>query len=437
MSSRNRSPRYNGSRRQRRSQPPLMENLENRLVLSGLNLVPPPHTVHPIPPAAQPKASPIVIGKSATSPFGGPTADGSSTAVGLSPNQLRAAYGMNQVTFGTGPGQIKGDGLGQTIALVIWGDNQSFQPTSSPNYVGSALQVFDKTFGLPDPPSFQIYTQNGVVGRTNTNLGAGDELALDVEYSHSMAPMANIDLVEASSNSFVDLGQAEFSAAAILDASVVSMSFGASLESAGFGYYEQELDAAYFMPAIAANPNVTFLASTGDSGAAPGAGYPAVSPLVGGVGGTVITVNGTSPNYTYGGETGWTDGGGNFSNTYPQPSYQVADGFDSNGFRTIPDISSNAGTPVAIYDPFDFPATPWVGVEGTSISSPTWAGFIAVADEGRQYLYDEAPLGGPSQTLPHCTRWAALQTLRPITTPISMTSSRATMASQPGRDMTW
>ncbi len=400
MSSRNRSPRYNGSRRQRRSQPPLMENLENRLVLSGLNLVPPPHTVHPIPPAAQPKASPIVIGKSATSPFGGPTADGSSTAVGLSPNQLRAAYGMNQVTFGTGPGQIKGDGLGQTIALVIWGDNQSFQPTSSPNYVGSALQVFDKTFGLPDPPSFQIYTQNGVVGRTNTNLGAGDELALDVEYSHSMAPMANIDLVEASSNSFVDLGQAEFSAAAILDASVVSMSFGASLESAGFGYYEQELDAAYFAPAIAANPNVTFLASTGDSGAAPGAGYPAVSPLVGGVGGTVITVNGTSPNYTYGGETGWTDGGGNFSNTYPQPSYQVADGFDSNGFRTIPDISSNAGTPVAIYDPFDFPATPWVGVEGTSISSPTWAGFIAVADEGRQYLYDEAPLGGPSQTLP-------------------------------------
>ena len=69
--------------------------------------------------------------------------------------------------------------------------------------------------------------------------------------------------------------------------------------------------------------------------------------------------------------------------------------------RTSPDISSDAGTPVAIYDPFDFgTSTPWVGVEGTSISSPTWAGFIAVADQGRQFLYNEAPLDGVTQTLP-------------------------------------
>ena len=36
MSSRNRSPRIDGSRRKRRSTPPLLENLENRLVLSAI-----------------------------------------------------------------------------------------------------------------------------------------------------------------------------------------------------------------------------------------------------------------------------------------------------------------------------------------------------------------------------------------------------------------
>ena len=160
MSSRNRSSRINGSRRQRRSLPPLLESLENRLVLSNINPVPT-------------NVIPITVGTPVASPFGHRSTDGSSTAVGLSPNQVRAAYGMDQVTFGTSPNTIQGDGAGQTIAIVIWGDNLSLEPTTSPSYAGSALQVFDKTFGLPDPPSFQIYTQNGQVGRTGTNLAYG------------------------------------------------------------------------------------------------------------------------------------------------------------------------------------------------------------------------------------------------------------------------
>ena len=38
-------------------------------------------------------------------------------------------------------------------------------------------------------------------------------------------------------------------------------------------------------------------------------------------------------------------------------------------------------------------------VGGTSLSSPLWAGFIAIADQGR-VLNGLAPLGGPTQTLP-------------------------------------
>ena len=317
MSSRNRLPRIDGSRRKRRSTPPLLENLENRLVLSAI-----------FPKAPDPTTGPLVVGKPSTTPFGHLNSDGSSTSVGIGQNQLRGAYGMNQVTFG--PTNIVGNGAGQTIAIVIWGDNTSFQPTGA-NFTGSALDVFDKAFNLPAPPSFTIYTQDGAVGRTNTNLGDGDEIALDVEYSHSMAPDAKIDLVEASTATFGALGEAIKSAAITLDASVVSMSWGASYEGAGYGSYEPYLDSYSFIPALEVNPNVTFLASTGDDSASVGASYPAVSPYVVGVGGTVLTVGGTSPNYTYVNETGWADGGGGVSTEYSQPAFQDTDGFNSNG----------------------------------------------------------------------------------------------------------
>ena len=405
MSSRNRSPRIFGSRRQRRSLPPLLENLENRLVLSQIlpNSEPLSATTDSSPAHGQQSAGPIEAHAPVANPFGSGT-DQFPGPVGYTPQQLQQAYGVNLITYG--PTHIAGDGTGQTIAIIDWGDDLSFEPTTSPSYVGSALQVFDQTFHLPDPPSFQIFTQNGAVGRTNTNLGTGVEIALDVEWAHSIAPGATIDLVEAKSAGFMDTGEAELSAATVLHASVVSMSFGGFLEGAGAGSYEQQLDDTFFAPALAADPNITYLASTGDDGSNPGPSYPSISPLVVGVGGTTLTVNGTSPTFSYGGETGWSGSGGGVSNFYPQPTYQLNNGFTyppGLSGRTVPDISSDAdpNTGVAVYDPQDFgAATPWDEIGGTSLSSPTWAGFIAIADQGRQVLYGEAPLGGPTQTLP-------------------------------------
>ena len=405
MASRKRSPRIIGSRRLGRSLPPLMENLETRVLLSEVTLpIPKPGVGQPvyIPPSAQQTVTPIIVGSPVASPFG--ATNDANPSTGYIPQQLQQAYGVNLISYG--PTHIAGDGTGQTIAIIDWGDNTSFQPTTSTSYTGSALQVFDQTFGLPDPPSFQIYTQNGQVGRTNTNLGSGVEIALDVEWAHSIAPGAKIALIEANSASFTDTGVAELSAATVLHASVVTMSFGGSLEANGLGYYEQFLDNTYFAPALAADPNITYLASTGDSGSTPGPSYPAVSPLVGGVGGTTLTINGAGPTYTYGGETGWSGSGGGISNTYPEPTYQQQNGFTyppGRSGRTIPDISSEAdpNTGVDVYDPLDFgTSTPWAVVGGTSLSSPTWAGFIAIADQGRKVLYNEAPLGGPTQTLP-------------------------------------
>ena len=154
-----------------------------------------------------------------------------------------------------------------------------------------------------------------------------------------------------------------------------------------------------------------------------------------------MTVNGTGPTYTYGGETGWSGSGGGISNTYPEPTFQLENGFqypEGKSGRTTPDISSDAdpNTGVAVYDPADFgAATPWDEIGGTSLSSPTWAGFVAIADQGRQVLYNEAPLGGPTQTLPPST---PCKTPPTATIPISMTSSRQQLdCTRPCRAMTW
>ena len=89
------------------------------------------------------------------------------------------------------------------------------------------------------------------------------------------------------------------------------MSFDGS-ESSG----ESSLDSVFTTPS--GHPGVTFLASTGDSGA-PG-GYPAFSPNVVAVGGTTLTIN--SSTYAWVSETGWSDSGGGQSVYESKPSYQ-------------------------------------------------------------------------------------------------------------------
>ena len=131
---------------------------------------------------------------------------------------------------------IKGDGAGQTIAVVDAGDNPGFVSTSDPNFDASALHVFDQEFGLPDPPSFQKYDEFGNVGGTGMeDLGWGTEIALDIEWAHAMAPGANIILVEGYSSSISDLLTADATAATKLGATVISNSFGHPLEFEGDG----------------------------------------------------------------------------------------------------------------------------------------------------------------------------------------------------------
>ena len=110
---------------------------------------------------------------------------GSFTVPCYDPAQFQTAYDERPL-FSQGI-----TGAGQTIVIV-----DSF---GSPT-IQSDLATFDGTFDLPAPPSFKIIQPAGAGPALRTQRrddgGWAGETTLDVEWSHAMAPGANILLVE-------------------------------------------------------------------------------------------------------------------------------------------------------------------------------------------------------------------------------------------------
>ena len=156
--------------------------------------------------------------------FGSPA--GSSTPPGgaLTPTQLRSAYGINL---------LSDKGAGQTIAIVDAYDDPDLVSSSSASYATSDLHNFDAYYGLPDfgtpgGPTFTKLDQNGGTNYPGTDSTGKWEIeeALDVEWAHAIAPLANIVLVEANNNIyFSSLFPAVNTARNLPGVSVVSMSF--------------------------------------------------------------------------------------------------------------------------------------------------------------------------------------------------------------------
>ena len=308
----------------------------------------------------------------------GPDALGGSVPTGYTPAQIRQAYGFNQISFnGTA-----GDGTGTTIAIVDSYDD--------PN-IANDLHQFDLAFGLKDPPNFTKVNQLG----STSNLPAADagwisEIALDVEWAHAVAQGANIVLVEANSSSDSDLNTAVNTARNYAGVDVVSMSWGGSEYST-----ETKDDSFYTTPA--GHQGVTFVTSSGDTGAP--TSYPSASPNVVSVGGT--TLNLTS-NGSWSSETGWSGSGGGISAVEAQPAYQKGVVTQTTTFRANPDVSYDAdpNTGFPVYDSYNNGTTsPWGQWGGTSDAAPQWAALIAIADQGRA-IAGQGSLDGATQTLP-------------------------------------
>ncbi len=295
------------------------------------------------------------------------------TPRGYTPAQVASAYGVNQIAFQNGT--LVGNGSGQTIAIVDAYDD--------PN-IAADLHTFDQTFGLADPPSFSKLNQNGGTALPAANAGWSEEMALDVEWAHAMAPGANILLVEANSSSFTDLLAAVDVARQASGVSVVSMSWGSSEFSS-----ETQFDSHFTTPA--GHTPVSFFASAGDSGA--GAMWPAASPNVIAVGGTSLNLAGNS----YASESGWSGSGGGFSQFEAEPAAQRS--VQTNGVRSVPDVGYDAN-PNTGFDVYDTMAvngrTGWFQIGGTSAGAPQWAALFAIANQGRAAAGQSAVAGSPS-----------------------------------------
>ena len=295
------------------------------------------------------------------------------TPRGYTPSQISRAYGFDQIWFSR---DNKGDGAGQTIAIVAAYD--------APN-IAADLRAFDATMGIADPPSFRKIDQNGGTQLPAPNALWSQEISLDVQRAHAMAPAANIVLVETYTATIPDLIAGVNTARNLPDVSVVSMSWG-STEFAGMSYYDQ------YFTTPQGHRGVTFVASAGDSGAQ--AVWPAISPGVIAVGGTSLSAAGG-----YGGESAWSGSGGGYSRYVAQPSYQA--GIVSSPTRTSPDVSylANPATGIAIYDSYAVGGrSGWFQIGGTSAGAPQWAALVAIVNEGRA-LDGKASLGDGHEAL--------------------------------------
>lgn len=281
---------------------------------------------------------------------------------GYSPAAIRHAYGIDQ---------IKHYGGGQIIAIVDANDDPSIAADLGVFISQFKLTQMNGVAGQPactvaagPHPCFQKQFSNG---QPPSDVGWAGEIALDVEWSHAIAPAADILLVEAPSASNADLyGAVDVASAS--GAHVVSMSWG------GGEPRNATATDVHFQRA-----GVTFFASSGDSGHK--TSYPATSPYVVAVGGTSLKLD-TSGNVVA--ETAWNGSGGGISTREVEPAYQTTFGItNSGGKRGFPDVSydANPASGVPVYDSFG--SGGWVQFGGTSAGSPQWAAIIALVDQIR------------------------------------------------------
>ena len=320
------------------------------------------------------------------------------------PAQIRQAYHLPSL-YARGV-----TGKGTTIVIV-----DSFGSPTIRNDLG----VFDQAFGLPAPPSFRIIQPAGRVppyDPANSDMvGWAGETTLDVEYAHTIAPGANLLLVETpvpeteGVHGFPQIVAAEGYVLKHYHADVISQSFSATEETFASPASVQALRGAY---TLAYADHVTVLAATGDSGAAgvglnettfylfPVTSWPDSDPLVTGVGGTQLHFNSrgnpTAPtvwNDTYNQAANeFADGnvgpnplasGGGRSKWFSRPSYQNGVRGIVGGSRGVPDISMSAACngSVDTYSTFAGAPAGWVPACGTSEATPLFAGIVALADQ--------------------------------------------------------
>jgi subtilase family serine protease len=324
------------------------------------------------------------------------------TPCGYSPAQIKGAYGL--------PAGL--DGRGQTVAVI--------DAYASPT-IEQDVNTWSSARGLPPVKLTQIVApgtyNHPEAGLRQDPQGWYGEETLDIEAVHGMAPGAQIIYVGAPNN-FQDLDAALNHVVDRRLAQIVTNSYGflTELLAPGFikPYEETILQGAaqgigiYFSSGDNTDESLVVGYATPD--------WPASSPYVTAVGGTSLAV-GAANNYLF--ETGWGTrrsrwdtscsgvpawcppppgpwvygSGGGVSRLFAEPWYQrgVVPGqvFAAQGRtgRAVPDISAvadpNTGYLIGQTQTFPDGSVKYseYRIGGTSLSSPLFAGIMALADQ--------------------------------------------------------
>ncbi len=350
------------------------------------------------------------------------------------PADIMAAYGVDQL-------HAEGiTGNGQTIVIV----DSYGSPTALHD-----LQVFSRTFGLPDP-DLTIIHPTGTPTFSNSMHGVQSgwafETSLDLQWAHAIAPDAKLVLIAA--NPAETEGVQGFPSMFIGEQLAVNM-FPGSVISQSFAVTEQSFNSAAAVQVArfeqvyqqAVDNHVTVLGSSGDSGTAnidkqsrlfpfPTVNWPSSDPLVTSAGGTWLqfswrwdpTVSatdffhclssGTSSGTCFASFLNFTTGPGRTEAVWKEDWIEAGTGggrsvlfstpgFQSNisqtvlrGRRGLPDLSWNAAVDggVLVFTSFPGVRVGWHIVGGTSASSPQLAGLVALANQLRHQM-GKQPVG--------------------------------------------
>jgi len=327
---------------------------------------------------------------------------------GYQPSEVQTAYNMGALYDAGLAGQ------GQTVVIVDAFGSSTIQTDA---------EVFSQIYGLPDltPANFHVFAAPGTVQHPATRhfgspAGWADEITLDVEWVHAMAPGANIALV-ISPNNGADLDEAVNWAVVHHLGNTISNSWSGP---EGFGN-PQTLSRVERILEMAAAQGIDVNFSSGDFGdnvefvGKLTVDYPGSSTFATSVGGTSLFLN---PDDTMSFQTGWgtnitrltnRDGtvvipplntpplgfqfgaGGGASLTFAKPPFQG--GLPGN-VRLVPDIAflADPQTGVEIIETVGGQLS-FGSIGGTSLACPMFSALMSIAAQKAGHrLGQAAPL---------------------------------------------
>jgi subtilase family serine protease len=319
--------------------------------------------------------------------------------------QMEKAYGLTPLY------KEKLDGSGQTIVIVdAYGSDT----------ITTDANTFAEINGLPALTSsnFTIYYPTGPTNCGGNTCGWDVETSLDVEWSHTVAPGANIALLLSADNSFTNLDLSVLYGIETGLGPVISNSYGIGeiiLETED----PAELTVQNTLSELGAALGVSVNFSSGDDGdfsyayGVTTVSMPAASPYATSVGGTSVFIN---SNDSIKLQTGWGNNltrialatpnppvippdfigfyagaGGGTSAVWPKPSYQ---GSLSGSWRLVPDIAYVADPYTGAEFVDTEGGTQFISVVGgTSLACPMFSGMWAISTQAAgAWLGQAAPL---------------------------------------------